>query len=84
MTNAHETTWYIAKNGATFSGTKGMTLTDDMADAISDKMEEYHGLNGDEVGDQESRYSAEELDSAYIAGYRQALKDMQDKATRRA
>ncbi|MFT8330284.1 hypothetical protein [Bifidobacterium psychraerophilum] len=29
---------------------------------------EWHGLNGDENGDRDSAYSAQELDNAYIAG----------------
>ena len=29
---------------------------------------EWHGLHGDEPGDRDSTYSAEELDAAYIAG----------------
>ena len=34
----------------------------------SDEALEWHGLNGDEVGDRDSAYSAEELDAAYVAG----------------
>ena len=34
----------------------------------TDEALEWHGLHGDEPGDRDSTYSAEELDAAYIAG----------------
>ena len=34
----------------------------------TDEALEWHGLHGDEPGDRDSTYSAEELDEAYIAG----------------
>lgn len=31
--------------------------------------DEWHAINGDEVGDRDAAYGPDELDAAYIAGY---------------
>lgn len=41
----------------------------------ADEAFEWHGLNGDENGDKDSTYSAEELDNAYIAGRSAGITD---------
>ena len=34
----------------------------------TDEALEWHGLYGDEIGDEDSSYSADEMDDAYVAG----------------
>ena len=50
----------------------------------TDEALEWHGLHGDEPGDRDSTYSAEELDQAYIAGRTAEPTDAEIKAVVRA
>lgn len=46
----------------------------------TDEALEWHGLHGDEPGDRDSTYSAEELDAAYIAGRTADVTDAEVKS----
>ena len=46
----------------------------------TDEALEWHGLHGDEPGDRDSTYSAEELDAAYIAGRTAPVTDIEVEA----
>ena len=50
----------------------------------TDEALEWHGLHGDEPGDRDSTYSAEELDEAYIAGRTAEPTEAEIKAVVRA
>jgi hypothetical protein len=50
----------------------------------TDEALEWHGLHGDEPGDRDSTYSAEELYAAYIAGRTADVTDAEVKAAVRA
>jgi hypothetical protein len=59
-----------------------MTLDEPTATRLARLIEQYHEVVGDENGDAQSAYSPQELDDAYLSGYRQAVWDAKQVSSR--